>query len=326
MDSAYSPEQISQYLAHVGLPQSFHPSSSPTLDINYLTTLFVHQITTFPYENLSIHYSPDHAIVLDPQALFHKMVTSNRGRGGYCMEVSILFHHVLRAVGFSPHMTGVRIRPRINNIPQGQTYSGFVHLVNIVALRDDQKYALDVGFGGDGPTFPMPLIPEVVHRNSIGTQEVRYARDFIPNQRFQDESLGAMKNWIYQYRNRPDQDWNSYYAFNDSYEFFEQDFAILSYFLSRSPDQSQTNTVLAIRFLRGFGDGDGKPKVVGKVMMSNADVKQNLTGKTNLVKVCRTEEERVEILRELFGIQLTEEEAGAIKGCRCELKGDEVLN
>lgn len=324
MDSAYSAEQVSQYLTHVGLPQSFHPSSNPTLDINYLTALFVHQITTFPYENLSIHYSPNHAVALDPKALFHKMVTSNRGRGGYCMEVSILFHHMLRAIGFSPHLTGVRIRPRINNIPQGPTYSGFVHLVNIVIL-DNQKYALDVGFGGDGPTFPMPLISEVVHHNSIGTQEIRYMRGFIPNQRFQDEPRGALKNWIYQYRNKPDQDWNSYYAFNDDYEFFEQDFAILSYFLSQSPDNHQTYTVLAIRFLRGVGD-DGKTKVVGKVMMNNREVKQNLTGKTELVKVCKTEQERVEILRKMFGIQLTEEEIGAIKGCRAELKGDEVLN
>ncbi|KAK3996691.1 PaNAT1 arylamine N-acetyltransferase encoded by the PaNAT1 protein [Cladorrhinum sp. PSN332] len=324
MDSAYSPEQLSQYLRHIGLPEPFQPPTNPTLDITYLTALFVHQITTFPYENLSIHYSPKHEIIIEPQALFAKMVTSSRGRGGYCMELSILFNHMLRALGFTVHLTGVRIRPRpVNNEPSGVYYSGLVHLVNIVQL-DGQKYALDVGFGGDGPTFPMPLIPEIVHHNSIGTQEIRYIRDFIPNQRFQDESKGALKNWIYQYRNSVDKEWNSYYAFNDDYEFFEEDFVHLSYFLSQSPDNHQTHRVLGIRFLR---EGEGvDAKVVGKIMLSVADVKRNLTGKTELVKVCKTEEERVQVLRELFAIELTEEEVGGIKGWRAELKGGPLPN
>ncbi|KAK4224409.1 PaNAT1 arylamine N-acetyltransferase encoded by the PaNAT1 protein [Podospora fimiseda] len=324
MESAYTPEQLSQYLRHIGFPESFQPSSNPTLDLSYLKALFVHQITTFPYENLSIHYSPKHEIIIEPQALFAKMVTANRGRGGYCMEVSILFNHILRALGFSVHLTGVRIRPRpVNNEPSGTYYSGLVHIVNIVQT-DGQKYALDVGFGGDGPTFPMPLVPEVIHHNSIGTQEIRYIRDFIPNQRFQDESKGAMKNWIYQYRNSVDKPWNSYYAFNDDCEFFEQDFVHLSYYLSQSTEQHQTHRVLGIRFLR---EGEGfEAKVVGKVMLSVDEVKRNLTGKTELVMVCRTEEERVRVWKEMFGIELTEEEVAGIRGWRAELKGDQVLN
>jgi hypothetical protein len=84
---------------------------------------------------------------------------------------------------------------------------------------------------------------------------------------------------------------------------------------------------LAIRFVRGGGEGEeegegGRARVVGKVMMAKGVVKRNLGGKTEVVKVCVTEEERVEALREHFGIVLTEDEAASIKGRRAELGGE----
>ena len=77
-----------------------------------------------PYENLCLHYSPTHKIDLDPQVLFKKIVVEARGRGGYCMENSILFNHVLRGLGFDVYTAGVRIRPRINGVPGGE-YMGW---------------------------------------------------------------------------------------------------------------------------------------------------------------------------------------------------------
>ncbi|KAK3681412.1 arylamine N-acetyltransferase 2 [Podospora appendiculata] len=321
-DSAYSPAQVAEYLAHLGLPPSFHPSANPVLDLTYLTSLFVHHITTIPYENLTIHYSPEHAISLDPQVLFDKIVTNgpHRGRGGYCMEVAILFNHMLRALGFADAYTaGVRVRPRVNAIPQGD-FAGWVHLVNIVTLPPSspgsraQKFALDVGFGGDGPTMPLPLVDGLVHHNSIGTQEIRLVYDFIPGQRFRGD--GAHKSWIYQYRNGVDKEWNPFYAFPDV-EFRELDFGMLNYYVSQAPESFQTFTPLVTKFLRS--ESAEGPKVTGKIMLVNGDVKRNVTGKTELVKSCASESERVEALREHFGIVLTPEEAASIKGRVVEL-------
>ncbi|KAK0635933.1 arylamine N-acetyltransferase 2 [Bombardia bombarda] len=315
-DSAYSPAQLAEYLSYIGLPPSFHPSANPVLDLAYLTTLFTHQLTTVPYENLSIHYSPDHAINLEPQALFAKIVAARRGRGGYCMENSILFNHMLRALGFDVYTAGVRRRTRSpNGVPYGD-YSGWVHLVNIVSLEDGAKYALDAGFGGDGPTMPLPLVEGVVHHNAIGTQEVRLVHNFTHNQR-RVAGDGAHKMWIYQYRNGVDKEWNAFYAFYEV-EFIEADFEVMSFYTSKSPDVGQHDTPLAIRFLRGEGDGD-KGRITGKVMLSGADVKRNVTGRTELVKTCVSEEERVEVLRELFGIEFTEKEREGIKGWASEL-------
>jgi arylamine N-acetyltransferase len=120
MASAYTPAQIQAYESHISLPPKYHQSSSHPLDAAYLTSLHIHQIAAIPYENLSLHYSSTHAISLEPQFLFKKMVTDAGGRGGYCMENSIFFYHVLKALGFKVYMAGVRTRPRVGGVPAGE--------------------------------------------------------------------------------------------------------------------------------------------------------------------------------------------------------------
>lgn len=119
MASAYTPSQIDEYEEHVSLPARFRRSASPPLKIEYLTSLHVHQIAAIPYENLLLHYSNSHAVDLDPQVLFKKIVTDARGRGGYCMENAILFNHVLRGLGFEVYTAGVRNRFRTGGVPVG---------------------------------------------------------------------------------------------------------------------------------------------------------------------------------------------------------------
>lgn len=117
MASAYSKEQIEQYLDHISIP--LKQRQSAVLDIDFLSTLHIHHISTCPYENLTLHYSKSHTILLDPQILFKKMITDKRGRGGYCMENSILFNHILRGLGFQAYTAGVRVRSRVDGVPQG---------------------------------------------------------------------------------------------------------------------------------------------------------------------------------------------------------------
>jgi len=113
---AYSREQINEYLEHIGLPGELR-NAKPTPAL--LNTLHVYTLSTLPYENLSLHYNPTHTIILEPQHLFNKIVTSKRGRGGYCMENAILYNHILRGLGFDAYTAGVRTRSRVDGIPQG---------------------------------------------------------------------------------------------------------------------------------------------------------------------------------------------------------------
>lgn len=56
-------------------------------------------------------------------------------------------------------------------------------------------------------------------------------------------------------------------------------------------------------------------------MLVNGDVKKNLGGKTELVKVFGNESERVLGLKGIFGITLTKDEVEGIKGRNVELLG-----
>lgn len=168
---------------------------------------------------------------------------------------------------------------------------------------DEGKYVSDVAFGGDGPTAPMKLVENDIVTN-LGSQEVRYALETIPQ--FESEQ----KYWIYQYRNRKDRAWNSYYSFQEI-PFHYNDFEVFNYFTSTN--SHQVHTVLIVRFLREGSE------IVGKVMLVNGTVKKNLGGKTEVVFKAKTEEERVEALRIYFGITLTDLERSAIHGRSTEL-------
>ena len=185
-----------------------------------------------------------------------------------------------------------------------------MHIVNIVTLSDGSKYMVDVSFGGDGAIRPLPLISGQVTRN-IGTQELRLVYDNIPGQTTAPSE--SQKLWIYQYRNSAEKPWNSFYCFPEM-EFLHQDFVAFNYYTSTSPASFQTFQMLVVKFLRQ------EDEIWGKLMLVDAVIKRNTGGKTEVVKICSTENERVEALREWFGIVLTEEQIGGIKGWNTELK------
>lgn len=117
MASAYTGEQIDGYLDYISIPSHFHRKANPTRNVEYLNALHTHHLSTIPYENLSLHYSKEHSVTLDPQKLYNKLL--NNGRGGYCMENSIFFNHILRGLGFQVYTAGARVRNRYGGIPQG---------------------------------------------------------------------------------------------------------------------------------------------------------------------------------------------------------------
>ncbi|KXJ89443.1 arylamine N-acetyltransferase 2 [Microdochium bolleyi] len=322
--SALSQDQLEAYLAHIGLPADPgadpKPAAHRKLNLPFLTQLLEHQICAVPYENLGMHYSRDKVISLDVQNLFDKCVgngggSQSRGRGGYCLESTLLFNHVLRALGFYAWIVGARARPRVNGVPQGD-YTGWLHTVNIVKFPDGSRYMVDVAYGGDLSTKPLLLDPSpegTISHNSIGTQQVRLVRGPIPG------LLSGEKLWRYEYRNNsPGQDnqWNACFCFAEA-EFLPQDLEVMNVYTSRDPRCFLAASVLVVRFLRNAETGG----IYGKRMLVNAEVKENLDGKTAVVRTCRTEAERVAALRELLGIELTEEEVQGIKGTAVELSG-----
>ncbi|KFH44949.1 N-hydroxyarylamine O-acetyltransferase-like protein [Hapsidospora chrysogenum ATCC 11550] len=288
----YSDDEVAAWLQRISLPVTYRqymsrPATIPKTE-ECLVTLFRGHITTFPYENLSVHYSSTHRVDINPRSLYFKMMEApHYGRGGYCMELSIFFHHMLRGLGFHVYITGVRNRTRTDGVPQGE-YQGWTHINNIIHLPSGAKYSADVAFGGDGPTSPLPM-------DGAGTS-VRLVHDYIPKQR-----LRGPKLWIYQYRNGEDREWNSFYSFAEL-EFFQEDFDVQNWWTSARTLHRWT--VLVVRFLRR-----GEP-----VMLVNDVVKVNMGGRTQVVRSLLSKEDRLQALWDYFGIRLTEHEAKCIDG------------
>ncbi|KAI1294294.1 hypothetical protein F5Y03DRAFT_387742 [Xylaria venustula] len=305
--SAYTREQIDQFLDHIQLPEKYH-HAPPSYEL--LRALHTHMLAAVPYENLAIHYNPAHAVELNPQHLFRKIVTDKRGRGGYCMENAILYNHILVGLGFDSYTVGVRTRLRDGGVPKGD-FPGWVHIVSIVEL-DGVKYHVDIAFGGDCATLPLPLVDGQIHTN-IGAQQIRLVRDWIPTQLKRTEES---KLWIYEYRNGADREWNPFYCFA-LVEFMPNDWEVVNVYASTSPKSWQTKTVIAIKFLRrprGDGAEEDEQEIYGKRMLVNDVIKGNLGGRTEVIHQVKTDEERVAALEKYFDIRLTEEERGGIKG------------
>ncbi|KAF4988584.1 hypothetical protein FGRMN_9704 [Fusarium graminum] len=318
MSAIYSEAQVAKFLKHLQIPQEFYVGNDPILDHAFLTVLHQHMIATVPYDNMTLHYSSHRNITLEPQALYQKIVVDGRGRGGYCMESNLFFCYMLRALGFQVYPVGVRVRLRKDGVPFGG-WPGWVHVVNIVTLPDNSRWVIDASFGGDGPTRPMPLVEGAEWRN-MGTQDARLIKDFISGQ---TELTSGRKLWIYQCRNSPDQPWNSFYAFSHSVEWLPADFEISNCYTGTSPHSFQTKTVLVVKFLlRESKSSPTGEEVYGKRMLINEVVKENPGGKTTMLKVLKSEDERVEALKEYFGIDLTVEERDAIKGFQTEIKSE----
>jgi arylamine N-acetyltransferase len=131
--SLFTEAQLNAFLAHIRLPPSLHsyrytPSNSPEKDSDFLTQLHIYTITAVPYENLSLHYNKDHSNSIEPEDVYEKVVIDARGRGGYCMELSIFYNHILRALGFAAYTSMVRIRYRTDGVPVGDYIGWYLSL------------------------------------------------------------------------------------------------------------------------------------------------------------------------------------------------------
>lgn len=308
----YTAGQISKYFKHISLPEVsqdlFHAPGKlhhPSNAFKFLTQLQRYQIANVPFENLQLHYSRDHTISLDPDYLYDKIV--ERGHGGYCMENNCFFGTILRSLGFSVFSAGARVNTGANGTG-GDGWEGWSHMVNIVTLSSGQKYMLDVGFGDNGPIQPLLLDSSAAHTQHIAPAEARLVHENIPQNADPNQRL-----WQYQHRIDPESQWQTLYCFTEL-EFLPEDYEIMNFWTSQSQKSWFTYQVVAVKMIL---EGE---EVVGTLILSGSDVKSRLQGKTEHLRTCKTEEERVQALDDVFGLSLTEEEKRGIGGMVTELK------
>ena len=79
------------------------------------------------------------------------------------------------------------------------------HQVNLVPLGDEM-YMVDVGFGGEGPTRPMPLVDGVVSNWGATNSETR-----LTYKKGSNPWVPGM--WTYEHRKARFQNWTTIYVF-----------------------------------------------------------------------------------------------------------------
>ncbi|KAI9857196.1 MAG: N-terminal acetyltransferase [Trichoglossum hirsutum] len=296
----YSPDQLSKYFTHI----SFREGKHEKLSLSYLTELLKRHRAKVPFENLSIHYSKTHLLSLDPSDLYTKIV--DRGMGGYCMELNIFFGTVLRSLGYTLFYAGGRVSDTTAGIP-GAGYAGWSHMVNIITIGQ-QRYLVDVGFGADGPTQPLPLVPGHVC-SGISPQLLK-----LEYQRLWQHSDPSQRAWIYSHRANGDTPWTDAYSFVEV-EFFVADYEVMNLCTMTSRQSFFTQVVLCVKtLLDEHGDTEGV------LILFQNELKTKIRGETSIVEKLQSEEQRVRALEKWFGIILTEGEKKGIQELVTELK------
>jgi N-hydroxyarylamine O-acetyltransferase len=147
---------LKPYLARIGY------TGQLACSLATLQGLHLAHATSIPFENLDILLGRQISLELD--ALQSKLVAGRRG--GYCFEHNTLFSAVLDLLGFDVTRLAARVRFGSSAIRP------LSHMLLSVKL-DGQQWLADVGFGGEGLLYPVPIVDSQPSRQFGWTYRVQ---------------------------------------------------------------------------------------------------------------------------------------------------------
>lgn len=314
----YSDAELRDYFERIKLPQKYldsivlkDPAQAGTKEhgLPLLRALTRHHTCNVPFENLVLHYSAHKTVTLDPAKLYTRIV--RRRRGGRCMENNTFFGTVLRSLGFEVRNCGGRVARALSPYPdvrrnQGATYDGWNHMLNLVWL-DDEWYVVDVGMGSWGLNLPVPL-RDGFETTSIAPRLVLL--QLRPIAESYASSTEAPKMWCYDVCLNPAEDaskWAPIYCFTMT-EFLPQDYEVMSWYTSTNPNCFFTRYVICIKMIMD----EDQEVIVGNATLFKDTVTETIGTDRKVVKECKTEDERLQALAEIFNVHLTEEQKKGI--------------
>jgi N-hydroxyarylamine O-acetyltransferase len=159
---------------------------------------------------------------ISPAAVAAKLIDGRRG--GYCFEQNSLFHDVLAGLGFSVSPRAGRV---IWNAGPDAPRSALTHRITKVALPEGD-YLADVGFGGQNPTAPLLLAPDIEQRTAHG--------------RFRF----VVKDGIFELQIRTSDGWRGMYRFADEFQ-GAADFEVGNWFSATHPRARFRNNLVGAR-------------------------------------------------------------------------------
>jgi len=247
--------------------------------------------------------------------------------------------------------------PARNPTSEGELeYSALSHLVLLVqphsALHECITYLVDVGFGGTGPLRPIlladgsasqPQQSSVVIGGGVfsggwvwGTYPPERHR-LIPGaflnsslEVTKGEGAAPLRDWHLQVSHAVGMgEWKTLYTFTDKVEFKQWDIDASSLAVSKLRGAIFHRTIVCMRrFLAPLDpeytsgeptDGLEELEWIGKWSLEEARATKRVGGKVLEERKLRSERERLEVIRDLFGIGVSLEDAQWIVGSEAEL-------
>jgi len=150
---------LDAYLARLGHDRPL------TVNAACLAELHEAHLAAIPFENLDILLG--RAIKLDLDSVQAKLIGDRRG--GYCFEHVTLFKAALERIGFACRLLTARVRIRT---PPGVIRPRTHFLLEVDTPQG--QYLADVGFGGDGPLRPLPLLPDLISHMPGSAHRLRH--------------------------------------------------------------------------------------------------------------------------------------------------------
>ncbi|HEX5691268.1 MAG TPA: arylamine N-acetyltransferase [Roseiflexaceae bacterium] len=196
----------------------YHGVVEPTGAV--LCALHRAHLLAVPFENLSIGWGQP--IVLEPNALFDKIV--HQRRGGFCYELNGVFAELLRAIGFEVTLPSAGVARA-----DGGFGPDFDHLALLIQEpKAPQAWLVDVGFG-DSFREPLRFVEgQEHHEGERAYRVVRTGEHHVLEQRDGDG------------------EWQSQYRFTLQPRQFAE-FADMCHFHQTSPESSFTRRRVCTR-------------------------------------------------------------------------------
>ncbi|KAF8076134.1 arylamine N-acetyltransferase 1 [Lyophyllum atratum] len=319
--SLFTPAQITTWLSTIGFPSHF--TEDDILEGRFPTTLEnLHLVArlylvAFPYENTMMHYSIDHWMDISAEGLYQRMVVERRG--SYCFGLNTLFFQMICGLGYRAYTGSARVNIA-KDISDPPVYTAPSHMIIFVQLGEEsnETYFVDVGCGGSGLTRPI-LLSDAEDNIVIGTtptEKHRLTRGSHPASRLSSSKSEWHLEILHIKEDIRPPLWKVVYSFSEE-EFFLTDYEAANFVVCRqSGGLFWENVICSKHFWLDSREIDNPilTRHMGRLGMEGRVTRRHIGPQSEIIRTVTTEAERADVLRELFGINLSTEDLEHING------------
>ncbi|EJU04823.1 cysteine proteinase, partial [Dacryopinax primogenitus] len=291
----------------------------PAPNYDTLSKLMIGHVITFPYENTDMHYRPEYLMRVKPEEAYERQVLP--GQGGWCCAQNTLCLGMLRALGYPAYAGAGRVNRFLSaEIDTPAEYKPLCHMVLFVNPEGMETHVVDVGFGGGGLTRPLELREGAEVPGASG-ERIRLRRSLVPGavRQAQDACVLSAK--------RMDKDhWKDLYHFSET-EMTLMDMVVLSYSNCAMPGVGSFWYDVVAFFFKIEPGTEEQPEgsEMYRVILTGGKVWEDRKGEKKLIRACESEEDRVQVLKEYFGLTVELEDIRWIQGRAAALANARVI-